>query len=205
MLPENRAMVFDLDDTLLKRSFIERNMTLLVERTRPYQLPLFTRKEIALLDINHSPINQPFTNLIEQVAFKLLSERKIFPGATDTIKRLTDQGFDIYINTGRPNKSVWADMTNETLNNSGIKDYFKQIFYTPEGIDTAVSKAHTISLLSQLYGADIEFSDDDIRAAHFVALTFPEIQVNLIQYKLSRRINLEQFPNIKPSPTIIIR
>ena len=174
MLPE--AKVFDLDNTLIKRTPLEKSIIFLKQRKSPHKLPIYTREEIARLDINHLPIEQPSAGLSEYLSLQLIAKSKLFPGIADEIKRLADQGLDIFANTGRPNKSIWADITKETLEKEGVIDYFKEIFYTPQNTDVAVSKAHTLHLISERYNI-LEFSDDDARVAHYTALTFPDLNL----------------------------
>ncbi len=198
-----KAIVFDLDRTLFKITPLGKPILFLKQRKPPHELPIHTREEIARLDINHSPTKQPSTGLSEDFSLQLIARSKLFPGVADEIKRLIDEGFDIFINTGRPNKLTWADVTNETLDNAGILNFFKEIFYKPPGVSSTISKAHVLHLLSKGYNT-VEFSDDEAPTAHFIASIFPEIRVNLVKNNLSRT-TLETLPNLKIVSSIVTR
>ena len=195
-----KVCVADFDDTTIGREKIIRYLALIGGTIHPHKLPNLTREDISNLDINHNRVEGHVKGWWEDKTFRVHRRRKILPGVRDKLARLVDQGVDIYGNTGRSNKSDWVDMTDETLQRGGVRNYFKEIFYTPEGTKTAVSKAHGLYLLLEQYD-DLEFYDDDPRTTHFIAAMFPEIQVKLIQYRstglLVARRDLETLPNLK--------
>lgn len=203
MAIEAGAVVFDLDRTLLEVTPLGKPLLCLRQRNNQHNSLTQTRKEIANLDIKHSPVESFSTSLSEHLSLQLIARSKAFPGVADEIKRLIDEGFDLFIDTGRPNKLTWADVTMETLDRAGILNFFKEIFYKPPGVSSTISKAHALHLLSKKYNT-IEFNDDEISTAHFIASIFPEIGVNLVQKK-PLRTNLEKLPNLKIIPSIVTR
>ncbi len=115
-------------------------------------------------------------------------------------EKLVADGTDIYGNTGRSHKGQWVNMTEETLHRGKVIEYFKGVFYTPDGVRTAVSKAHALLGLAKQY-EEVEFDDDDPRTARFIAQLFPNIQVNLVQHRstglLVSRNELDKLPNLR--------
>ncbi|MBI4079470.1 MAG: hypothetical protein HY429_04220 [Candidatus Levybacteria bacterium] len=152
------------------------------------------------LNLNHSRVDIPINGLKERISFEFHARRKVYSGVEHEFKKLVAEGTDIYGNTGRSHKGQWVDMTEQTLHRGGVAEYFKEIFYTPDGVITAVSKAHALLKLTELY-KDVEFDDDDPRTARFIAKMFPYITVNLVQHGpaglLVSRSELDELPNLR--------
>lgn len=109
------------------------------------------------------------------------------------------QGIDNYGNTGRSNKRAWVEMSSETLEKGGIAHLLNAIFYTPEGIKTAVSKAVAILELRDYYRI-VEHYEDDPRTAVYLARLFPEMVIHLVEYgttgMLYSREEINMLPNV---------
>lgn len=176
-----KARVFDFDDTLIGRELITRISGSAIGRIHPHNLPTFSLDDIAQLDLNHGRVPAFISGLKERISFGFHARRSVYPGVRGELEKIAAEGVDIYGNTGRSHKGEWIDMTEETLYRGGVGEYFKGIFYTPDGIRTAVSKAHGIQILTGQY-EEVEFDDDNPRTAYFIAQLFPAVRVNLIQH-----------------------
>lgn len=196
----SRARVFDFDDTLIGREAVTRVSGLVMGRIRPHRSPNLTVADISQLNLNHSRVDIPINRLKERISFEFHARRNVYPGVLRAFEKLVADGTDIYGNTGRSHKGRWVDMTGETLHRGRVAEYFKGIFYTPDGVRTAVSKAHALLMLIEHY-AEVEFDDDDPRTARFIAELFPNVQVNLVQHKstglLISRNELNELPNLR--------
>ncbi len=201
MKEQLKARVFDLDDTLLEgRETFTRASSLIMSRMLSRNLPNLEIANISGLNLNHSRVDLPINSLKERISFELHARSKVYPGVIDELEKIADSGTDIYGNTGRPHKGDWVDMTEETLRRGGIAEYFRGVFYTPDGIRTVVSKAHAVLGLTERY-EQVEFDDDDPRTARFIAQLFPNVKVNLVQHGFTRllvsRTGLDKLPNLR--------
>src|SRR3989338_8791479 len=196
----SRARVFDFDDTLIGREVFTRVSGLVMGRIRPHRSPNLTITDISQLSLNHNRVDTPINSLIERISFEFHARRNVYPGVVGAFEKLVADGTDIYGNTGRSHKAHWVDMTEETLHRGRVAEYFRGVFYTPDGVRTAVSKAHALLGLAEQY-EEVEFDDDDPRTARFIAKLFPNIKVNLIQHGstglLVSRSELDELPNLK--------
>ena len=195
-----KARVFDFDDTLIGRESVTRISGLVFGRLRPHRLPALTLVDVSQLELNHSRVASPINGFKERISFEFHARRNVYPEVRDILAGIVADRVDIYGNTGRSHKGDWVDMTEETLQRGGIAEYFKGVFYTPDGVRTAVSKAHAILGLTKQY-EEVEFDDDDPRTARFIAKLFPNIKVNLIQHGftglLVSRNELNELPNLR--------
>lgn len=195
-----KARAFDFDDTIIGRENVTRLSGLVMGRIRPHRLPVLTLDDISLLKLNHGRIDAPINSLKERMSFEFHSRRNVYPGVVYEFERIVADGIDIYGNTGRSHKGDWVDMTEEILQRGKIAEYFRGVFYTPDGVRTAVSKAHAILGLRELY-EEVEFDDDDPRTARFIAKLFPDVKVNLVQHGftglLVSRRELDDLPNLR--------
>lgn len=195
-----RARVFDLDDTLIERGRIIRVAGLVIGRLSPHKFSNITLTDISQLELNHDCVDSPIKGLKERISFAVHARRNVYPGVREKLKQIAADGTTILGNTGRPRKKEWINMTEETLDRADILDYFTGIFYTPDGVPTAVSKARAILSLTQFY-EQVEFDDDDPRTALFIARLFPNVQVNLVQHGLTGLLvssrELAELPNLK--------
>ena len=196
-----KARAFDLDDTLIVgRETFTRASSLIMSRILSHHLPNLEIAHIAGLNLNHSRVNLPINSLKERISFELHARSKVYPGVIDELEKIADSGTDIYGNTGRPHKGDWVDMTEETLRRGGVAEYFRGVFYTPDGIRTAVSKAHAVLELTERY-EQVEFDDDDPGTAYFIANLFPRVKVNLVKHRFTglfvSRSELDKLPNLR--------
>lgn len=196
-----KARVFDFDDTLMvgKETFT-RASSLIMSRMLSHRLPNIAIAYISQLNLNHGRVNLPINSIKEKISFELHARSKVYASVKDALERIAANGTDIYGNTGRPHKGDWVDMTQETLHKGGIAEYFKGVFYTPDGARTVVSKAHAVLGLTERY-REIEFDDDDPRTAYFIANLFPGVKVNLVQHRFTglfvSRSELDKLPNLR--------
>lgn len=172
-----KARIFDLDDTLVERQSYVRFGGVVRGRLFPHSTGDFSLEEIAALELNHSRSDEQIRGLKAKGSFWFHARRKVYPGVKEALEGLDVRDVDLFIATGRSDKAAWVDMTEETLSRANILNYFRRIFYTPEGIKPAVSKAHTIYLVSRDY-REVEFDEDDPRTALFLARLFPGAQIN---------------------------
>lgn len=195
-----KARVFDFDDTIIGREGITRLLGLVVGRIRPHRPLDLTTDDVSQLQLNHGRIAIPISNLKERISFEFHARRNVYSSVAYEFERMVADGTDIYGNTGRSHKGDWVDMTEETLQRGKIAEYFRGVFYTPDGVRTAVSKAHAILKLREQY-EEVEFDDDDPRTARFVAKLFPDVKVNLVQHGLTgllvSRSELDNLPNLR--------
>jgi len=195
-----KARVFDFDDILVGRERITRVSGLVFERLKPHKLPSLTLTDISQLDLNYDRVAIPISSLKERVSFEFHARRNVYHRVKEELERIATDGTDIYGNTGRSNKGEWVDMTDETLDKGKVRDYFKGIFYTPDGVRTTVSKAHVIQLLTEQY-EQVEFDDDDPRTVLFIAQVFPNVRVNLVQHRSTGLLvssrELDELPNLR--------
>ena len=195
-----KARVFDFDDTLIGRESVTRISGLVFGRLRPHRIPALTLVDVSQLELNHSRVASSINGFKERISFEFHARRNVYLEVRDILAGIAADGVDIYGNTGRSHKGDWVDMTEETLRRGGIAEYFKGVFYTPDGVRTAVSKAHAILGLTKQY-EEVEFDDDDPRTARFIAKLFPNVKVNLIQQGftglLVSRNELNELPNLR--------
>jgi len=187
----------DLDDSLIEREGITRGLGLAIGRIKPHRFPPYDA--LTLPDVSRDIVDLPITSLAEQISFTAHSKRSVFSEAIELVEQDAADGIHIYGNTGRSNKRIWTKMTEETLRRAGINQYFQDIFYTPDGVKTAVSKASGLKFLLTKY-EKVSHLEDDPRTAAYIALLFPMVDVYLIQYEstglLFSRKEMERFPNI---------
>jgi|SRR3989344_5137105 len=198
--PTNKkARAFDFDDTLIGRQRVTRIGGAVIGKAKPHHLPDLTAEQIAALQLNHNIRSGGIHSPIEAISYFFHSIRSVYPGVKQELETLAE-GTDIFGNTGRSNKDPWVQMTRQTLRRGEVYDLFRGVFYTPEKTRTAVSKAHVVSILSELY-EEVEFDDDDPRTARFIAERYPNIKVNLVQYGstglLMSSRELDQVPNLR--------
>lgn len=199
---KNKAQVFDLDDTIFARERIIRVLGFINGKLHPQSHSLLMRADIMRFEINHGRVDSQIEGWKERLAFEAHARRQIFPWVLRILEALAEEGVDIYGNTGRPSKTEWVDMTYESLDKEGIGKFFTDVAFTPEGVKTAVSKAHRLDQLARFYGNKrVEYFEDDPRTIIFLAPLFPEIRINYVQHKLSGLLvpdhELMEFGNVQ--------
>ena len=196
----SRARIVDFDDTLFVRGTPTRLIGLVGGKLHGAKSLLPTRDDISLLTLQHDATDEDVRTITELFSLYAHSERPLFPGVKKALTILASEGVDVYGNTGRSNRIAWVNMTEEALKKGDVLNLFRGVFYTPEGIKTAVSKAHAIHLLRERYD-HLVFDEDDPRTALYVARLFPDVQVNLIHHGstglLVDRRELVGIPNLR--------
>lgn len=195
-----KARAFDFDDTLIDRGKIVRSVGLVAGLLKAYELSSVTLADISRLDFPLGRVDSFIERLKGRISFAAHARKRVYPGVRDELEKIAADGTAILGNTGRPNKREWIAMTEQTLDRAGIRAYFTDIFYTPEGVPTAVSKAQVILTLTQAY-ENVEFDEDDPGTALLIARLFPNVQVNLVQHGLTGLLvssrELAELPNLK--------
>ena len=194
-----RANSFDFDDTTIDRGAIVRGLGVVKAVARPSRV-------VAIPPISEIPnidrlvVNERITNPIELFSFIDHSRRSVIPGVKEFMEKAKLEGYDNFGNTGRSNKKQWVEMTWLTLEKGGIADLVEDIYFTPDGVRTAVSKAEAIRKLYKRYKEVVHYEDDP-RTAVILASLFPKMTIYLIQYKTSgllySRQEIEKYPGIK--------
>lgn len=195
-----KARAFDLDDTLIGRQPFVRVSGAIVGKIKPHHLPNLTAEEIAALDVKHDPVDHGISSPAEAISYAFHSVRRVYPGIRPELRRISSEDTDIFGNTGRLNTTPWIEMTRKTLQRGDVADLFKGVYFTPKGTRTAVSKAHVVGILSELY-EEVEFDDDDPRTAVYIAERFPDVNVNLVQHGstgiLMSAREIDRLPNLR--------
>lgn len=177
-LEQRIACSFDLDDTVVGREGITRGAGALAGIFKRHSLPSYTISNLP--EIDRTVVDEPLTRL-EATSFIVHRRRNVFPGVFELLEEQVSDGADIFGNTGRSNKRAWVDMTWNSLTRGGISHFFRDIFFTPKGMETAVSKAVGLKELQVAYRKVIHV-DDDPRTIAFLANIFPEMDIYLITY-----------------------
>lgn len=197
------ARVFDLDDTVLERELITRCVGLVAGRARKSSIPELTLADIAKLKIGHERVEGSIKNPIEHWKWKFHASREVYLEALRELLKTRDSGVDIYVATGRSNKTPWVDITEGSLTRGSAAPYISKIFYTPDGVSTMVSKAHVLYLLSWEY-EKIEFDEDDPRTVLFLAKLFPYMTINYRRHRSTSMLVpnrlLNELPNVHVLP-----
>lgn len=192
-----RATSWDLDDTVIAREGITRGLGIVKSAVRRQQLLTLHRAELPRLD--RTPVDVPLA-LTERISYAVHAQRQVFPWVRSLLEVTRSRDMDHYGNTGRSNKRAWVDMSYRTLEQGGVAHLFEDVFFTPEGTPTAVSKAAGIRDLLVQYD-EVNHVEDDPRTAVFLAGLFPEVTVYLVQYGttglLYSHAEVSSFPNIR--------
>ncbi len=109
-----------------------------------------------------------------------------------------------YVNTGRPNKKEWIEVTEKTLRDAQIRDFFQDIYYRRPELTTMESKLAVVNELYQRYPPDkyqITCVDDNPADALPIAKAFPDVQVVVVQDLSSgilfSRVEMRDYPNVR--------
>lgn len=190
-----KACVFDLDDTLLKRGWSTEVVGLAAGKLRPQHLPNLSLVDISNLNLSHLRVAGAIKSPFEHISLSLHSHREAFYWSRDLLKQNAIRGgVQLFVATGRSSKLPWVEMTEASLEAQGLGQYIMAnanekkylgcdngVFYTPEGVKTAVSKADALLRLIQVF-ANVEFNEDDPRTILFLAPRFPNVHFNYIQH-----------------------
>lgn len=190
-----RAFSWDLDDTVIGRESPTRWLGAIKQKVARTKFHHTSLDQLPV--IGREIVDDPLTPL-ELVSYSVHSMRSVLPQARNWIDELRAEGVANYGNTGRANKRAWVDMTQETLDEGSVG--FADIFFTPNGVPTALSKASAIKELRNTY-PHVSHVDDDPRTAVLIARLYPEVTVYLAQYGttglLFSRQEVDRYPNIQ--------
>ncbi len=190
----------DLDDVVVGRESFTRYMGVLLARLRAqHRTP---RYEVPNdLEVNREIVDVPLKGLGERISYAVHARRNVQTGVRPFLEVAQEKGVGIYGNTGRVNKPAWVEMTRETLLRGGVIDFFDDIYFTPQGLPTAVSKAAGIRDLQKKYPT-VFHVDDDPRTVVFLASHFPHMTLFMMLYNTSNvmypRAELNKYENIVP-------
>lgn len=196
---EVRAISYDLDDVVIDRGIPSRVAGLVVWKVKPHQIIVPRPQGIPV--ITRGVVDSPIKDVREMLSFAFHARRRVVPGVKAVLEANVALGIDVYGNTGRSNKRAWVEMTRRTLESGGVAGYFRDIFYTPDGIKNFLSKAAAIRDLRGKYGEGmVEHYEDDPRTAYRLAMLFPDVSIYLVHYgttglSFSRR-ELDALPNL---------
>jgi len=198
-----RAHSWDLDDTVFNRGGLVRGLGVVKAVIKPSHLKIPTLDQIPQL--TRQVVDQPITNPFEMISFSDHAKRRLIPGVREEMEEVAAAGEDNFGNTGRSNKRQWVGMTEDALDRVGISNLLTDVFYTPDGIKTAVSKAAAIRELLKRYDK-VTHHEDDPRTAVFIACLFPDVEVVLVEYGSTGRLyssrEVDRYPNIRRSAKI---
>lgn len=135
------------------------------------------------------------TSRKEAISYYFHSKRHVKSGAVEFVRR---RKTDKVGNTGRESKEQWVDMTWRKLREGGINE-LKEIYFTPKGINTVISKGAGIVELQQRY-AHVTHFDDDPLTVLLLAKHFPDVDFVLVNdlstnYLLSN-VDMNQYKNV---------
>ena len=201
MSTEHRlAIVTDLDDTVTPREGYTRIGGAIKGRLRPHHLPDLSIRDITKLELYHFRVNTPVKKWKEKISLAFHARRQVDPRVREEFEACIENEEDIYVATGRSNKSTWVDVTERTLQQGGIRDLIKEVYYTPKGARTAVSKAHVLYIVTQSYD-QVRFDEDDPWTIQFIAPLFPDVQINYIWHRATAlslpKGMMDQYPNVR--------
>lgn len=195
------AYVFDVDDVMFNRGVATRLGGYLVGVISNH----IPKKELRLHELDRTvkirPISKP-----EQILLNIHARRGMYPGVPQLIGAIHHTKEAAYVNTGRPNVLAWTQMTRNRLNYYGIGHLFSGMFFRPEGVSTAESKAEALQILSTQYDL-VRFADDDGRTILRLAPVVPKnVELNLLHQPLTHRLvpehMLAAFPNVRHIETL---
>jgi hypothetical protein len=113
---------------------------------------------------------------------------------------LMNRQADLFGNTGRPNKRLWINMTEQKLVDGYVYDLFKYIFYRPKDVSPIESKCEAIAQLAEQYERVTHY-DADPWVTFGLAKRFPQVTFVLVQGLefglLVSRQEMERFPNVR--------
>lgn len=105
-------------------------------------------------------------------------ERFVKPGMREFLESLRA---DVYFgNTGRSNNIQWVNVTERRLKLAGIYDFFKSIYYKPEGVDSDESKFWAIKSIKK-QGYRVRHFDDNAYTVKQLAPHFPDDEFVIVE------------------------
>lgn len=200
------ANLWDVDDSIVYRQWLARLIQFLrvgvrggKKLDRLLNKYKFERAIPALSEGEAS--TRPISRAERFISFNPHSIRTIMPGVLGILDISKRCGIPNIIATGRAKHEEWIEMTIESLKRNGIADFFEGKFFTPAGMDSALSKAVVIKHLLLAY-ENVTFYEDDVETAIFVAKIFGEkVRIRLVRHKMNeylyRKLNVSEYTNIE--------
>lgn len=152
----------------------------------PIAIPILERK------IDTTPISRK-----ETISFIQHLLRPVFPCVRQTLPEVNKS---IFVNTGRPNRTCWIDMTKNTFKRGGILDLFDGFYFRPRETPTLISKIAAIQELRDRFDK-VTHVDDNPADALPIAALFPDVEVIIIQDLstgiLLFQVKMNKFPNVR--------
>ena len=145
--------------------------------------------------------DQPFSSILELMKFYYVRGTGLKEGVKKFIGMEAMQA-DLFLNTARPAKKIWAAMTEKHLQEKGLNnELFKGSFYKPEGMQAKMSKALAIRELIDRGYENITHYDDNPEDVLSLALMFPKVQFVIVQDlstgMLFSRKEAKKYPNVR--------
>lgn len=196
---EKKAVSLDLDGPLIKRLPIQAEAAF---KRALYGINIYNPPP-EIPEVNRLISDQPLS-LLERISLIVQSHRCLVPEAVDFLREVDGQ-FDVYGNTGRPNKRLWVKITERTLDKDGILCLLKKIFFTPRGTSSLLSKGAAIRELKR--GYEVTHVDDNPATVLSLARVFPDVNFILVEDLtteiLLSGVNLERdYPNVERVRTL---
>lgn len=190
------AYVFDVDDVIFNRGGLT--------RLGGYVFGIATRglhhQKLHIQELDRTISTRPVRGL-ERTLLNIHAKRWMYQGVPRLIGTIHHEKEAAFVNTGRPNVEAWVAMTKSTLRYYGIGHLFSGMYFRPEGVSTAESKAEALHSLSRMY-EQVRFVDDDGRTILRLApIVPPNVELNLLHQPLTHRLTppdvLKPFSNIR--------
>lgn len=189
---EKSAMVFDVDDSVVKRQllittgsgWLARNP---FRRTRP--IPSVDD----LPDFDHSRLDSSSSGITRQFSLAAHMRRAAIPEMRDLMIESYKQGDKIHILSGRPTFADWYDMTVAQLDREGMLPCIEdpnRILLTPPRANSILSKIHGLWIISQRY-EQVTMHDDNWPTISAGATALPHVQFRYVYHG---------FPGYYPTP-----
>lgn len=204
------VLLLDLDGVVFERVPVQAGVFSVITR-RLFRKPLYDISQY------YGPVQRQLDWYLlhqeELLSHWLHSRRNVKKGVRQALQVVSEsEESDIIGNTGRRFKAEWVEMTEETLRQGLVLDYFhnstkrkEPIFYTPKGVSTIQSKLDVTNWALERYTRVI-VADDNPDTTVAVAANFPRVEVLAVQdwttkLMLTRNV-LRQNPTIEVVPSL---
>lgn len=195
-----RVLSTDLDGVIIERRhpFQLRALVLFLTRgSAIYQPPL------QIPEVDRSVCDGPL-NLLELALYLIHKGCRVRIGVQECLAEVRREK-DIFVNTGRPNKRPWVDLTSRTLANGQVLAYFEGFFFKPPEVRALLSKAAAIAELRRRY-QEVTHVDDNPADVLPLAKLFPDVNFVIFQDLTSgilfSRVGMGQYPNVRRVATL---
>lgn len=166
-----------------------------ISARRKYGVAMYDQ-QLTIPQIQRGIESGKIRSLKKAISFFFHSKRGVRKGV---IERLNQRDTDKFGNTGRPNKQQWVEMTWQQLNSSELTG-LQDIFFTPKGIKTVLSKGAGIQELLTKYEHVTHFDDDPLTvlllARHFKDVDFVLVEDLSAGYLLNG-VDWKEYKNVR--------